>query len=149
LLRKLTTTLALAAMIMGLAVMPAQAASKKAVYTGDFITATTIVGRYYGNGVKNWLVNCSSSEGGHGKFVWFQHLPYPRYGYSNTPGGWMQFMQSTFNSNVRWAVKDARRRGLKLHPKAISYYEPLGQAVVAGVMYHYHGNPGTWTGIYC
>lgn len=133
----------------GVATSTAQAREKRAIYTGDFITATRIVGKFYGRSVENWLVNCSSSEGGHGGFVWYEHLSYPKYGYSTTPGGWMQFMGGTFYSNVRWAFQDARHRGLKAHPKARSYYEPLGQAIVAGVMYAYHGNPGTWTGGYC
>lgn len=120
----------------------------KLVYTGDFITATNIVGKYYGGRVENWLVNCSISEGGHGKFVWFAHESKPRYGYSNTPGGWMQFMGSTFYHNITWALADAAQRGLRIHPRARNYYEPLGQAVVAGAMYYYHGS-GPWTGGYC
>lgn len=124
-------------------------ARNKLVYTGDFITATNIVGKYYGGRVEKWLVDCSVSEGGHGSFVWFAHESKPRYGYSNTPGGWMQFMGSTFYDNVKWTLADAAQRGLKIHPKARSYYEPLGQAVVAGAMYYHHGNPGTWTGGYC
>lgn len=119
------------------------------VYTNDWITATRIVGKYYGSNVRNWLVNCSSSEGSHGRFVWYAHLPYPKFGYSHTPGGWMQFMGSTFRNNMGWTLANAKRRGLRIHPKARSYYEPLGQAVVAGVMYKYHGNPGTWTGGSC
>lgn len=120
----------------------------KTVYTGDFITATKIVGKYYGRRTRDWLVNCSSSEGGHGEFVWFGHLSYPRYGYSTTPGGWMQFMGSTFRHNMDWAFIDARHRGLRARAKARSYYEPLGQAIVAGAMYYYHGS-GPWTGVYC
>lgn len=124
-------------------------AQAKSIYTHDFITATHIVGKYYGRNVENWLVNCSSSEGGHGEFVWYGHLSYPKYGYDNTPGGNMQFMGSTFNHNVDWAFRDARQKGLKAHKKAKSYYEPLGQAIVAGAMFFYHGNPGTWTGARC
>lgn len=120
----------------------------KRVYTHDFITATVIVGRYYGSNVKYWLQNCSSSEGGHGGFVWYGHYYYPIYGVNNTPGGWMQFMQSTFNSNARWAFRNARHRGLRIHPRARSYFEPLGQAVVAAAMYYYHGS-GSWTGARC
>lgn len=122
--------------------------SKKVVYTHDFITATNIVGRYYGSNVRRWLINCSSSEGGHGGFVWYGHYDHPIYGYTTTPGGWMQFMGGTFYSNVDWAIRDARHRGLRISPKARSYYEPLGQAVTAGVMYYYHGS-GPWTGAYC
>lgn len=124
-------------------------ARQKQIYTRDFITATNIVGKYYGSNVRNWLVNCSSSEGGHGGFVWFGHLSYPKYGAQNTPGGNMQFMGSTFWNNVGWTFKDARHKGLRVHPRARSYYEPLGQAIVAGAMYYYHGNPGTWTGGNC
>lgn len=124
-------------------------AKSKMVYTHDFITATHIVGKYYGRNVERWLIDCSSSEGGHGGFVWFEHLSYPKYGYSRTPGGNMQFMGGTFDSNVGWAFQDAWRRGLHVHPKARSYYEPLGQAIVAAAMYRYHGNPGTWTGARC
>lgn len=124
----------------------------KAIYTHDFITATRIVGRYYGRDVESWLVNCSGSEGGHGDFVWRSHIPPVRYqsgAMEDKPGGWMQFFKSTWDSNARWAFIDARGRGLKVSFKARSYTEPLGQAIVAGVMYHYHGNPGTWTGYNC
>lgn len=125
------------------------AAIKKPIYTRDFETATKIVGRYYGHTVRDWLYNCATSEGGHGYFVWFSHLAYPLYGYSTTPGGWMQFKYRTYHSNARWAFNDARHRGLRAARKANSYYEPLGQAIVAGAMYYYHGNPGTWTGGTC
>lgn len=143
-LRKL---LVLTTIVLMVGTTTAQARSKR-IYTGDFITATKIVGKYYGSNVQRWLVSCSSGEGGHGRFVWFGHHTYAIYGH-NTPGGWVQFMESTFDSNVSWAFKDAARRGLRVHSKARSYYEPLGQAIVAGAMYHYHGNPGTWTGKGC
>lgn len=123
----------------------ALARTKVTVYTGDWITATGIVGHYYGAGVASWLVDCSSSEGGHGSFVWYGHGS----GGSNVPGGWMQFMDSTFWSNVGWAWEDARQRGLRASPRAKSYTEPLGQAITAGAMYAKHGNPGTWTGALC
>lgn len=141
--------LALTCLVAGLAGTSTAHASSKRVYTGDFLTATRIVGRYYGSNVRNWLVNCSASEGGHGGWVWFGHLSYPKYGYTTTPGGWMQFMGGTFYSNMSWAFRDAWHRGLHAHPRARSYYQPLGQAIVAGAMYAYHGNPGTWTGRYC
>jgi hypothetical protein len=122
------------------------------IYTGDFITATVIVGRYYGPNIQAWLVNCSSSEGGHGGWVWRDHtLPY-RYAdgsYEDKPGGWLQFFRSTFDNNVGWAWQDARHHGMHIDPKARNYYEPLGQAVVAAAMVNAHGNPGTWTGANC
>jgi hypothetical protein len=119
------------------------------VYTGDWYIATRYVGRYYGRNVRDWLWNCSSSEGSHGGWVWFSNLKYPLYGLNRTPGGWMQFMRGTFNSNVEWAFRDARHRGLRVSLRAKNYFEPLGQAIVAGAMYYYHGNPGTWTGVRC
>lgn len=117
------------------------------IYTHDFLTATVIVGRYYGSNVRWWLVNCSNGEGGHGGFVWRDHIA-PRQG-EDKPGGWLQFFRSTFDSNVGWAWHDARSRGMHIDPRAKNYYEPLGQAVVAAAMYSAHGNPGTWTGYGC
>lgn len=125
-----------------------KASTAHQIYTRDFITATVLVGRYYGSNVRWWLVNCSNSEGGHGGWVWYGHHDHPIFG-NTTPGGWMQFMETTFYSNVDWAFADAHKRGMKIDPRARSYYEPLGQAVVAGAMYAYHGNPGTWTGAQC
>lgn len=140
----------LAVMGGGAATNTAQADQGKiaqVTYTHDFITATVIVGRFYGSNVKYWLQNCSSSEGGHGGWVWRDHIAPGKY--EDKPGGWMQFFKSTFDSNVSWAFQDARHRGLRVQPKARNYYEPLGQAIVAGAMYARHGNPGTWTGARC
>lgn len=126
-------------------------ASGKMIYTHDFLTATHIVGRYYGSSVENWLVSCSSSEGGHGLFVWRDHRAPVYYGngrYEDKPGGWMQFFGSTFYTNVKWTWQDAWHRGLHASPKARAYYEPLGQAIVAAAMYAHHGS-GPWTGARC
>lgn len=147
-LRKLVVLTVMAVTMAGTST--AQARDKR-VYTGDWMTATKIVGKYYGHNVERWLVNCSSSEGGHGLFVWRSHTRPAHYGngkYEDKPGGWMQFFSSTFYSNVSWTFKDAKHRGLRAHPKARSYYEPLGQAIVAGAMYFYRGS-GPWTGVYC
>lgn len=154
-LRKLLVLTALVALVISAGSTTAQArrasdsrTSKGLVYTHDFITATNIVGKYYGSNVERWLVSCSSGEGGHGGFVWFGHHTYAIYG-RHTPGGNMQFMESTWDSNSSWAFQDAAQRGLKIHPRAKSYYEPLGQAVVAAAIYKKRGNPGTWTGGGC
>jgi hypothetical protein len=125
----------------------ARARARLTVYTGDWITATRIVGRYYGARVSDWLVSCSASEGGHGRWVWHGHVA-PAAG-TEKPGGWMQYFESTWNTDARWTFRDAARRGLRVSRRACSYWEPLGQAVAAGAYYAAHGNTGKWTGGNC
>lgn len=137
----------MAAVSRGAAPLHQKPHRSKVIYTRDFLTATHIVGNHYGRYVERWLVNCSKNEGGHGLWVWRDHIA-PRHK-EDKPGGWLQFFKSTFNSNVKWAFKDAKQRGLIVNVKARSYYEPLGQAIVAGAMYKKWGNPGTWTGFGC
>lgn len=110
--------------------------------------STAYVGRFFGADVAAWELSCSSSEGGWGGFVWYDHESTPRYGYSNTPGGWMQFKGGTFYGIIDEAVANARSKGMTIPPSARSYYSPLGQAV-AGAQMIIDGRRGEWAGARC
>lgn len=110
--------------------------------------STAYVGRYFGADIAAWELSCSSSEGGWGGFVWYNHESTPRYGYSDTPGGWMQFKGGTFYGIIDEAVANARSRGMTIPSSARSYYSPLGQAI-AGAQMIADGRRGEWTGDRC
>lgn len=115
---------------------------------GDWMTAVRLVQRFF-PGSEGWLDSCSSSEGGHGGFVWLGNLPYPRYGADDTPGGWMQYKWRTFWTDLRSALAHPALRGIRVPPSAISYSSPLGQAIAAGWAYFYSRPSGKWTGSGC
>lgn len=106
------------------------------------------VGRYFGSATAAWELSCSSTEGGWGGFQWFRGLSYPVYGYSNTPGGQMQFMGGTFDGIIDKAIVTARARGMTVPASARSLYSPLGQAV-AGAQMVIDGRTGEWSGSGC
>lgn len=114
-------------------------------YTADWATAVQQV-QHVWPGTAGWLLSCSSTEGGWGGFVWRGHLPYPDSGEDVTPGGWLQYMQSTWRGNYASAVADAASRGYRL-PGA-GYYDALGQAV-AGAWAVSQGHTSQWTGRGC
>lgn len=91
-------------------------------------------------GSAGWLISCSSTEGGHGR--WF-----PNTGGSGA-GGWLQFMSGTFYGNVNTAFAYGRARGLSLPNAAKSWYSPLGQAATGADMLR-RGQSGQWTGSGC
>lgn len=116
--------------------------------TGDWLTAVQVAQRPYpGSGW--WLVSCSRTEGGHGPWVWYGHLSYPRYGTQRTPGGPMQYMQGTFWTDFNRAFADLRARGWTVPFAARSYYSMLGQALAGGWAYYHDRPAGKWTGSGC
>lgn len=113
----------------------------------DWLSAVAVVQRWF-PGSSGWLISCSSGEGGHGGFVYFGHLSYPKYGSHTTPGGWMQFMQDTFWNEFQNARAYLRTRGVALPASSASWFSPLGQAV-AGAYALLRGHTGAWTGSGC
>jgi opacity protein-like surface antigen len=107
--------------------------------TNDWQTAVQITQRVF-PGSQGWLLSCSASEGGHGSFKWNNQ--------GSGAGGWLQFMRSTFESNVGQALGHAKRHGFKLPPGTRSYYSPLGQALTGAYMWH-RGWTSHWYGSGC
>jgi len=91
-------------------------------------------------GTESWLMSCSASEGGWGRWV-------PNSGGSGV-GGWMQMYPSTFWRMFTAAKQDVLSRGFKVPTSAASWYSPLGQALGSawGVT---HGRRGEWMGGGC
>lgn len=107
----------------------------------DWRSAVTFVQRWF-PGTQRWLMDCSSSEGGHGLWV-----PNRR---GSGAGGWMQYMSDTFDNDYRSAVAYLRSRGVSVPSSTASWYSPLGQAIAAGwARYTGHTPPGKWTGANC
>lgn len=95
---------------------------------------------------ENWLLSCSSSEGGHGRWVRYGGGSYYE-GYSGV-GGWMQFMPGTFWRMWGAARADVTARGYKLPSTADSWVSPLGQAL-AGAWGVLNGRKHEWAGAGC
>lgn len=74
-------------------------------------------------GTRDWLLSCSASEGGWGRWV-------PNSD-GAPPGGWMQMYESTFWRMWATAKVDVARRGFKVPRSAHSWYSPLGQALAS------------------
>lgn len=91
-------------------------------------------------GTEPWLLSCSSSEGGHGRWV-------PN-GDGSGAGGWLQFMSGTFWRMWSAAKVDVVRRGFRVPASASSWQSPLGQAL-AGAWGVTHGRSGEWYGGGC
>lgn len=91
-------------------------------------------------GTESWLMSCSASEGGHGRWV-------PNSGGSGV-GGWLQFMPGTWSGFFRNAVADVEARGFKVAETAASWYSTLGQAL-AGAWGITHGMRHHWSGGGC
>lgn len=91
-------------------------------------------------GTTGWLLSCSSSEGGHGRWV-------PNSQGSGV-GGWLQFMPGTFRRMFTAAKADVQRRGFVVPASAASWYSPLGQAL-AGAWGVTHGRRHEWAGSGC
>lgn len=108
--------------------------------TADWGTAVSIVQRAY-PGSSWWLLSCSSSEGGHGGWV-------PNTAGSGA-GGWMQYMEGTFEHDFGEALADLRERGFRVPASVHSWYQPLGQAVAAGWAYAHDRPYGKWVGGGC
>jgi hypothetical protein len=92
--------------------------------------------RAYPN-TKGWLLSCSASEGGWGRWV-------PNSQGSGV-GGWMQMYPSTFWRMFSAAKHDLHKRGFRVPRSAASWYSPLGQALASawgltnGRRHEWHG----------
>lgn len=97
-------------------------------------------------GTESWLLSCSSSEGGWGRWV-------PNSEGSGV-GGWMQMYPSTWSTMFYgWygnegALSWLKRKGFFVPKSAHSWYSPLGQALASahGKM---NGRGGEWHGSGC
>lgn len=72
-------------------------------------------------GTKGWLLSCSASEGGWGRWVLNSH----------GAGGWAQFLEPTFWRMFGAARADVTSRGFRVPASAASWRSPLGQALGA------------------
>ncbi len=91
-------------------------------------------------GTEAWLLSCSASEGGHGRWV-------PNSQGSGV-GGWMQMFPSTFWRMFSAAKVDAERRGYRVPSSAASWYSPIGQAL-GGAWAIQNGRRHEWVGSGC
>lgn len=91
-------------------------------------------------GTEAWLLSCSASEGGWGRWV-------PNSD-GASPGGWLQFMPGTFWRMWATAHSDVRARGYRVPQSAASWYSPLGQAL-AGAWGLTNGRRHEWAGSGC
>lgn len=91
-------------------------------------------------GTAAWLLSCSGSEGGHGRWV-------PN-GDGSGAGGWLQFLHGTFYRMWAAAYADVRSRGFIVPRSAHSWYSPLGQAL-AGAWGLVNGRRHEWYGPGC
>lgn len=91
-------------------------------------------------GTTSWLMSCSRSEGGWGRWV-----PNSQ---GAGPGGWLQFKEGTFWRMYRAAHSDVRQRGYIVPKSAASWYSELGQAL-AGAWGVTHGRSHEWAGSGC
>lgn len=114
--------------------------------------AVELVDEHLGHGA--WLLSCSlpRSEGGHGRWIWngggtLADWP-TRPPWSSGAGGWLQFVESTFDSVIDGAVIRARRHRLEVPAFAAVWTHPLGQAI-AGVEMLERGRVGEWSGYGC
>lgn len=89
---------------------------------------------------KDWLLSCSSSEGGWGRWV-------PNSQGSGV-GGWLQMFPSTFWRMFTAARVDVRARGYRVPASAASWYSPLGQAL-GGAWAIRNGRRHEWVGAGC
>ena len=118
---------------------------KRWVYTrtlkddGDWHLAVRRVQRPY-PGTDNWLMSCSASEGGWGRWV-------PNSQGSGV-GGWLQFMPGTFTGMYYRARADVTSRGYIVPRSSASWYSPLGQAL-AGAWAYENKQTHHWYGSGC
>jgi len=91
-------------------------------------------------GTEAWLLSCSASEGGHGRWV-----PNSQGSGAN---GWLQFMEATFWRMFLAARADVERDGYRVPSSAASWYSPLGQAL-AGAWGVSNGRRHEWVGYGC
>lgn len=123
--------------------------------TNDWVSAVRVVQQVY-PGSEQWLLACSSSEGGHGVWQWRSPNGFLRYTsdgspiyVADIPGGPMQYFKSTFDTDFNAAVTDLRQRGIRVPRSAFSWYSNLGQALAGGWAWGHARPSGKWTGGRC
>jgi len=106
-------------------------------------------------GTSGWLMSCSASEGGHGRWVRYGGgAYYPGYEETDEVGNWLQFRWSTFKGFLRNAVSYAQAKGFLLpeqvrdHSNVRAWLSPLGTAL-AGAWGITHGMRHHWAGAGC
>lgn len=100
-------------------------------------------------GTESWLMSCSASEGGWGRWVGYSGVAFSSsLVASDTVGGWLQFRPSTYSGFIRHAIQDTRRRGFIVPDTAWSWLSPLGQALAGGWAIT-HGMRRHWAGSGC
>jgi hypothetical protein len=103
-------------------------------------------------GTAAWLLSCSASEGGHGRWVRYGGGSYyPGYEHTDGVGGHLQFRPSTFKGFYRRAVEDVESRGFivpNLGTWLDAWQSALGQAL-AGAWGVTHGMRSHWAGAGC
>lgn len=106
-------------------------------------------------GSRNWLLSCSASEGGWGRWVTYGGgSDYVWAANSYVVGGWLQFKWPTFKGFYRHAMSDVRAKGfiipdhLRDSGKLSAWLSPLAQALAGGWAYH-NGQTGHWVGHGC
>ena len=99
-------------------------------------------------GTDSWLMSCSASEGGWGRWVGYSGVPFSQSLIdSDTVGGWLQFRPSTFSGMNRHAIEEVSSKGFRIPESASSWLSPLGQALAGGYaathgMYHHWSGSG-------
>ena len=97
-------------------------------------------------GTDSWLLSCSDSEGGWGRWVGYGGVSYsPSY---TGVGGWLQFLPGTFWRMFDAANEDLAGRRFNVPASAASWTSALGQAL-AGAWGVTHGRKGEWSGYGC
>lgn len=103
--------------------------------TGDWQTAVRIVQRTW-PGTYSWMLSCSKHEGGYGRFVMNTQ--------GSGAGGWLQYMQGTFDSHYSKALSLARTEHRPVPPAGQGWTSPLAQAFAGG--WGYFHNRSAWSG---
>lgn len=127
-------------------------------YTNDWVTAVRIVQRVW-PGTESWLLSCSGGEGSHGDWVWNGGTPLglsvveavreenagTLVVHGSGAGGWMQFMEGTFDGQFAAAMAAARTIHRALPPsQSRNWFSALGQAFAAGHA-RYIGETSAWS----
>lgn len=102
----------------------------------DWVLAVNYAARFFPR-ERQWLLSCSSSEGGYGHYVSV-----------GNGEGWMQFLHGTFNAYVGPAFETAHHRGAVTLPQWRSIRSRAGQALTAAYMSE-HGQRHQWYGRKC
>ncbi len=118
--------------------------------SATWLASVSYVGRYFGQGIAAWELSCShpGSEGGWTEWVWNGGAPASSSSHGSGAGGWLQFMQGTFDGIIDKGIATARSRGMIVPASARSFFSPLGQAI-AGAQMILDGRRGEWSGYGC